>query len=283
MKKRISAIALSLLILCALIPTFATAANIDDFTDVKQGSWYYEAVNHVVEKALFTGTSATKFSPNTPMTRAMFVTVLGRNAKADTSRYSFTSFADVQVSTWYGPYVEWAHCNSIVHGTSGTKFAPDASITREQIATILYRYAEATGSDVTYSDGLFNGFPDAGSVSAYAKTALKWATYHKIINGSGGKILPKKTATRAEVAQMFYNASGILENSTLLNEKCPEVKPTPTPAPSGLVYWSDTKDAKSYHSTKDCATLKRSKTILSGSVDDAKFQGKGDPCNVCVK
>lgn len=217
MRKRISSILLVIAMLLALA-TPVGAASVSQFTDVKPGAWYYNAVDYVTQKGLFAGTSATTFSPDNSMTRAMFVTVLGRLSKVDTGRYKGVRFGDVDAKQYYAPYVEWAATYGIVQGTSATKFSPNAPITREQLATILYRFAGQTGNDTAYTADAYNSFADKDSTAPYAQEALKWATSKHIINGDGGKIKPAKTATRAEVAQMLMNSQGVLVKTQIITQ-----------------------------------------------------------------
>lgn len=175
------------------------------FTDVRSTDWYYNAVSYASENKLFNGTSPTTFSPQTSMTRGMFVTVLYRLAKQPAVTPSAV-FSDVPLSEYYCNPVTWANANNIVNGYSSGSFAPSISITREQMAVILYRYAVYAGYSTTFGNTtLFDSFPDNGSVSSYAVDAVKWANYNGIINGSGGKLLPQDTATRAQVAQILFN------------------------------------------------------------------------------
>jgi hypothetical protein len=176
------------------------------FIDVSSTSWYNAAVNFVYEKNLFTGTSAVTFSPNTSMTRGMFVTVLYRLAGSP-SVYATSIYPDVaSASMYYYNAVSWANYNSIITGYDDGKFHPDDSITREQMAVIMYRYASYAGYN-TSDDGsaAFDAFPDKKSVSSYAVTAMQWATAKGLINGSDGYLLPGGTASRAQVAQIILN------------------------------------------------------------------------------
>ncbi len=206
----------------------ASAASIHNFTDVHQGQWFYTAVDYAVNEGLFSGTSATTFSPNTPMTRAMFVRVLGNKAGVDAADYPGSYFLDVPKGTWYTPYVQWAAGLEIVNGVGGGKFAPNQSVTREQMALILYNYAKTTGCDLSAPDGQLEKFSDGYKTSGYARTAMKWAISHHILNGSGGKLMPQGTATRAQVAQIFYSSRNLLAGSS--NET---TGPTPVPTPNG--------------------------------------------------
>ena len=235
--KKLIATLLSLILLASVFTSTAFAAA-EKFTDVKPGKWYYTAVDYAVGEKLFNGTSATTFSPNGAMTRGMFVTVLGNKAKIDPAQYTESSFSDVKAGAWYAPHVEWAAQNGIVNGTGGGKFSPDKSVTREQMAVILYNYAKFTNCDLTVRAGLLEQFPDGNKVSNYAKYPMEWAITHVIINGSGGKLDPSGTATRAQVAQIFYSSRELLANGGSENPQppapspSPDVTPSPSPSPS---------------------------------------------------
>ena len=180
-------------------------AFVSGFADVAQGSWYYDAVEYVKGAGLFNGTSAATFSPDGGMTRAMFVTVIGRMADAETGGYMQTGFTDADFDTWYGPYIAWASGKGIVNGVGDSMFAPDGPLTREQIAAVLYRYAEFAGADVS-ARGDLSAFTDAGSISGWALDAMSWANGSKLVNGMGdGTINPGGSATRAQAAQILMN------------------------------------------------------------------------------
>lgn len=228
--KKLLALILALALMSTAFSFPANAVSASGFSDVELSAWYYEAVDFVVTTGLFAGTTETKFEPDTPMTRAMFVTVLGRNSSVDGSVYKAMSFADVASSSWYGPYVEWAYRHDIVSGVGDNLFNPDGKITREQMATILYNYMKVAGKDLTASDTMFNTSLDTDNVSGYAKTSLIWATHNLIINGSDGYLLPQNTATRAQVAQMLYNSRDLLDGGELPD--IPDPEPTPTPVPT---------------------------------------------------
>lgn len=168
------------------------------FTDVKVGSWYYDAVAFVYENGLMQGTSAMRFSPDSSLTRAMLAQILYNRAGKPTVKDK-SAFTDVANDAWYADAVIWAYGEGIVSGVGGGKFAPDASITREQLAAMLYR---AAGSPEVQETTLT--FNDASKVSSYAKSAICWAVEEGIVTGKGGNRLdPTGTATRAEVAQML--------------------------------------------------------------------------------
>ena len=171
-----------------------------EFTDVSEKAWYYDAVEYAVENGLMKGVGGGKFEPEGSMTRAMLVTVLWRYEGEPAA--GETSFTDVPDGTWYTGAVAWAAANGIVSGVGNGKFEPEGSITREQMATILFRYAGNKCID-TSKRGELSGFPDSGKVSSWAKDAVQWAVAEKIINGSDGKLLPQGNATRAQVATIL--------------------------------------------------------------------------------
>jgi hypothetical protein len=139
------------------------------------------------------------------MTRAMLVAALYR-LESSPEVTQFADFSDVTKGTPLSAAVSWASAVGIVNGMGDGSFAPAASITREQIATMFHRYARYKGADIS-ARGDLDVFPDAGEVSGYALDALVWANGAKIINGSDGMLLPRGTATRAQVAQILYNYS----------------------------------------------------------------------------
>ena len=177
------------------------------FTDVKKSDWYYSAVAYAYTNDLMNGTSATTFSPNVTMTRAMVVTVLYRLAGSP-SVDGTCRFTDCQSGSYYYNAVIWATQNGITTGTSPTTFVPDKEVTREQMATFLYRYAKLEGCDMNVSEtASLSAYPDAASVGNFAANAMLWAVDNGIINGttSNGKVLlaPQESATRAQVAAIL--------------------------------------------------------------------------------
>lgn len=172
------------------------------FTDVSTSDWFYDDVAFVYENGLFSGTDSRSFSPNASMTRAMLVTVLYR-LEGEPTVTGRSSFTDVRSGAYYEKAVIWAAANGIVTGTDSTSFSPDAKVTREQLAAILYRYAQCRKLDTDVSAKL-NSFTDTDSVSAYASEALGWAVSEGLINGASGKLMPKGDATRAQVAAILH-------------------------------------------------------------------------------
>ena len=177
------------------------------FTDVVAGTWYYGAAAYAYNNGLFAGMTPTTFAPNATMTRAMLVSVLWRLAGAPAPKAPNT-FVDVPDGAWYTDAVTWAAENGVVSGIGGSRFDPSGFVTREQTAEILYNYAHSKGYDVSARADL-TAFPDAGSVSGWAKNALSWANAVGLINGTvrdGQTILdPQGSASRAQVAMILMN------------------------------------------------------------------------------
>ena len=187
----------------AVIPPVDVPTNALPFTDVATNSWYYDSVNFVCDNGLFAGTSDTTFSPDVSMTRAMMVTVLYRLAGSpETSAYMFT---DVPADAWYANAVNWAATNGIVNGIGDNKFDPNANITREQMAVILYNYAKAMGIDLPSLREALT-FADADAMSNWAIDAISAMYKAEVLNGKGNNIFDAQgNASRAEVATMFMN------------------------------------------------------------------------------
>ncbi len=172
------------------------------FGDVDDGDWFADAVRFVYENGMMNGVSDTGFAPEAAASRGMIVTILYR-LENEPDIGSGMDFADVAEGEWYAGAVAWAAVNGIVNGVSGTTFAPDADVTREQLAAILYRYAAYKGYGVTERADL-SGFADAGDVSGYAQEALAWANAVGIVGGTSGTTLePQGSATRAQAAAML--------------------------------------------------------------------------------
>ena len=185
---------------CTVTTGVMAAVTPFPFTDVATGAWHFGDVYYAFNNALFSGTSASTFEPELTMTRGMLVTVLWR--MEGSPKAAASSFTDAGGS-WYSSAVDWAAANGIVKGYSDKVFAPNDTITREQMAAVLYRYASFKGVDVSAAKDL-GGFADSAGVSAYAKDAMSWAVAEGIINGSDGKLLPAGGATRAQVAAILH-------------------------------------------------------------------------------
>lgn len=177
-----------------------------DFIDVHEGDWYYNAVQYVAAANLISGTTPTTYEPNTLLTRGMFATILYRLAgsPAVTGENPFT---DVESGQWYTNAVLWAAKTGIVSGNTSSTYAPNDELTREQLVTMMYRYASFKGYNVTAGqDEEFRIMTDTNAISPYAEVAFKWAFASDIIHGTTPTTLsPLKAATRAEGAKMMMD------------------------------------------------------------------------------
>lgn len=187
-------------------PIFANSDNCPSkaFTDLDAKAWYHEGVDYALTNSLMNGVGGGKFEPDGQLTRAQLVTVLYRAAGEPDTGKQVNPFTDVADDTWYTKAVIWAANNGIVNGVAKNTFAPDASITREQIAAMLYRYA---GAKAVKEDKL-SAFPDAAKTSDWAKEALNWAVASGLINGVAdangtANLEPQATATRAQIATIL--------------------------------------------------------------------------------
>lgn len=179
----------------------------DIFNDVVPGAWYTDAVQYAYDNGLMTGTSATTFEPNTTTTRGMIVSMLHR--LEGSPAVGIADFSDVASGDWYADPVAWAASEGIVGGYGDGTFGPNDPITREQMASILYRYADYKGLDVSARASL-DAYSDADSVSPWASDVMSWAVSEGIISGmTEDTLAPQGTATRAQVAAMFQR---FLEN-----------------------------------------------------------------------
>ena len=170
------------------------------FTDVTEANWYYDEVYYVWANGLMQGTSATTFGPNVDTTRAMVVTILWRLEGEPASGYDM-DYSDVAGGAWYAGAVRWATEHGIVNGSEG-QFYPGGIVTREQLAAMLYRYAQYKGYDLT-AGGDLSGFADAGAVSGWAETSLAWAVGQGLLQGSDSQVDPQGSAIRAQTAAIL--------------------------------------------------------------------------------
>ena len=158
-----------------------------DFADVSAADWFYDDVKYVYESGLVTGVTAQTFAPDAPVTRGMVLTIFARQDGIRTERYE----------PWYAAGCEWA----VLHGVSdGTN--PEAPVTREQLAAMLYRFAKLKGYDLT--DGTLDAFADGAAASDYAREALGWAAAQTILTGANGRLDPQGAATRAQLAAILH-------------------------------------------------------------------------------
>lgn len=181
----------------------AQPGSVSGFQDVGQNDWFADAVRYVTGKSLMNGTGTTAFSPNGNMSRAMLATVLYRMSGETAEAGS--SFGDVSSSAYYAAAVNWASSKGIVNGTGTDAFSPNASITREQLAAMLYRYA---GEPSVSAD--LSAYTDAVSISPYAEKAVEWCVAKGILSGkSATRLAPQDTATRAECAAMLQRFAAL--------------------------------------------------------------------------
>ena len=202
-----------------------TGAN--PFTDVSEKDWFYGDVMFVCENGLMLGTSKALFSPYGTATRGMMATILWRMEGSPAPKGK-NSFTDVEAGKWYADAITWTAENGIFAGYGKDKFGPDDPITREQLASIFYRYADYKGYDLT-AKGILDTFKDTDKITDYAKTAMQWAVSSGLVKGKSGNLLdPQGTATRAEIAAMLHR---FIEKYELVQGK----------APGGLMGWIDPK------------------------------------------
>ena len=233
MKKQLVSILCAAALVCS-----AGAANVSDFSDVHPSDWYHDAVNYVCENGLMNGTSDTVFSPNATTSRGMIVTILYRLSSSPDlpeSNWGYP-YADVDAGAYYSAPVYWARLNDLVTGYSDMQFGPDDAITREQMAAILYRYADSLriDTDTGFISNKYYDFSDYQTVPRYASKAMNWCVNKGIVNGSDGKLNPHGTATRAEVATILMNAESVLSETEPTEPEtsvAPDEKPTPVTVP----------------------------------------------------
>ena len=174
----------------------------EPFIDVAEGDWFYDAVVYAYQNELMDGVGGNRFAPNSETTRAQLVTILYR-LEGEPAVSGDLPFTDVEAGIWYTDAILWAAENNIVNGVSDTEFAPGDDLTRQQLVTILYRYAEAKGYDVSASADL-SGYPDADQVQDYAQPAMAWAVAENIIQGmEDGTLKPAGNASRAQIATIL--------------------------------------------------------------------------------
>ena len=220
MKRLIAVLTLLSLLCCGLcVPALAEEAEPLQFTDVSETAWYAEAVDYATANGLMQGVGNDRFDPNGLTSRAMVVTVLWRHNGAPAREFDGTFFLDLEADTWYSEAAEWAFVTEVVDGIPidrpgwddaptgfSVNFAAERSITREQLAAILFRYANYLEADVTARAEL-SAFSDAASVSTWAEAAMQWCVAEGIIQGSSDngalRLAPQDCATRAQVAAIL--------------------------------------------------------------------------------
>ena len=221
MKKRLLSLALALCLVCSLLPGTALAAGENPFTDVPASHWAHDDITYVYENDLMNGTDGSLFSPESTTTRAQVVTVLYRLAGQPAADWA-NPFWDVPASAWFHDAVTWAWENDITGGVSSTHFGAGNAVTREQLATFLYRYAQDQGYDTSARADL-PGYSVAGAARSYATAALARADATGLITGTTGTTLsPQGSATRAQVA-------------TILSRFCQDVIPGGYVSPAHMI------------------------------------------------
>ena len=194
---------------------FAVATS-KQFTDVLENEWYAESVEYVYRNRLMNGITETSFEPETHITRGMIVTIIYR-MEASPKTNGDLKFDDVNEAYYYAEPVIWATKNNIVNGYDEKTFAPEDKITREQFATILYRYAKFKGLDVSVDENVskqFKAYSDSGKISDYAKDTMLWANSKKLITGvTTTTLVPGGIATRAQAATIFMRFDKLLKRS----------------------------------------------------------------------
>jgi len=164
------------------------------FTDINPGAWYYDAVRHVFENDIMRGTSTTRFAPDAGLTRAMTATILHRVDGAPHVPFR-PVFSDVREGRWYSTAVIWGYDADIMRGVGGDRFAPTSPLTREQLSTMMHRYAADRGYDLSVP-----GHVSVPGTSSFASEAMRWAVYHGFLEAQN----PRAAATRADTAVFVY-------------------------------------------------------------------------------
>ena len=203
-EKRLLGITLMISMLFGMLPvaSFAAGERNMPFTDVKESDWFYDSVQYVCENGIMSGTGDTVFSPDTATTRGMLVAILYR-MEGSPAAESDAKFTDVSAGQYYADAAAWASENNIVNGYGNGAFGPEDPVTREQMAAVLYRYAQLKIYDIA-ATGNLAGFSDLGDVSAYAANPLKWAVGNGLISGMENDALaPGNSTTRAQTAEIL--------------------------------------------------------------------------------
>jgi len=209
MKNKIFAFGLA----AAMLFTSVTAGAFDD---INNGDWYADSVNYMVQSGYMNGISDTEFAPNSGMTRAMFVTVLGRMDGAYVDSYTKKIFPDVEMDQWYAKYVSWALENGIVSGFSDLKFYPDEQINRAQLSLMIKRYLDYRGTTLPTNPAAYEAFADADKIPQWAAEGVDLMRRTGIITGdSYGAFMPEANATRAQIATIIMRLRQVMNGEVL--------------------------------------------------------------------
>ena len=290
--KKIVRVMTMVLALVMALSTFVCAANIT-FTDVKDTDWFYPELIYAVDNELINGTSATTFSPSDPMTRAQFVTVVGRAMCAAPATGS--KFIDVPANSYYTSYVYWAVENGIVNGTSSNTFSPDSNITRQDMATIIGRLINKFGFELPTGKAAVSQFKDADQISGYAKESVEMLREAGILKGdTAGYLNPKAEMTRAEGMAVLVRAMQATNDFTPPyygeeddTEPEPEPEPEPSPEPdhnedidnrpAALKYWTcDNCDCGDYFINEENPFFSRYAVVQCEDCGTQEFRYKDD-------
>ena len=198
--KRMMALLLAVVMVLTVLPTASAAGT---YTDVKEGAWYYEAVEFVTQYGAMNGVGGNRFDPDARATRAMIVTVLYRSVENAEGTYT-NQFSDVTAGQWYSDAIAWGVDSGVVEGYTDGTFKPNQSATREELALMFFRFAQYLSGMDTSDRADLSGYSDADKVSSWAKEAMEWAVGDSIVNGrSDTTLVPQGTSTRAELATML--------------------------------------------------------------------------------
>ena len=281
---------LSSVLSIGLIASSVFISSADTYTrkslsDIK-GHWAESAIIDFVSKGYVGGYSDATFKPNNNITRAEFVNIV--NKYFGLTKSSGKVFSDTKTH-WAKSAIDIAVTNGVCSGITATEFKPNDAITREQVAVMLSNYKKLTD---TNHEEIYK-FKDKDKISSWAKDSVEGVVERNYMGGySDSTFKPKNKITRAEAVSTLSRVhKGAVPPVVNTPVPTPQPKPDPTPTPSypvgnGLTNNSTvyvTPSGKSYHKTKNCTTLKRSKKILSMTLKEAKSKGKSDPCNLCVK
>lgn len=186
-----------------------TGSAYESFSDLKADAWYHDGVDYALRNGLMNGYSDSRFGPNDPISRAVVVTILWRMAGSPAANNA-EDFTDVQTSAWYASAVRWAAETGVVNGYADGRFGTDDPVTREQLAAMLYRYAVLQGYDVSVGENTnILSYDDVFSVSQWAMGTLQWACGSGLMQGNGANLLPKESATRAQMAAILMRMAAV--------------------------------------------------------------------------
>ena len=238
---------------------FSSAASGENFfEDVSPNAWYAESVQYMQDHGLMNGVGDNRFDPDGTVTRGMLVTILYRLENTDEETGS-VSFDDVSAGSYYAKPIAWAANHGIVSGYSQSRFGPNDNVTREQLATILYRYSTFKGYDVT-KESTLSSYTDSGAISSYALRAMRWAEAAGIINGVGNAQLGSGlTASRAQVATMVMRFDRTIPSGAATSRNTAETPVSSSTAQSTTSNQgssSSTEDKQSFALSVDRVTAK---------------------------